>query len=161
MSTYYITPEQLGDDGVEYYGELDSGNMDELYIQDESESFIYTDSHYGAESDYYLQLEQQQQKRAHMFVTSSSLELQSDDDDTLTRKVTSTRNVTNRIVSMPFVYQNRSLEHHYDNTKLTPISRKPKNDADSAPPCDAYEEMAGGELVTGYTNADILESTSI
>ena len=37
------------------YGELNPGNMDEPYIQDqdESESFIYsyTDFHYGAESD--------------------------------------------------------------------------------------------------------------
>ena len=153
-SAYYITPEHDNNDGVEYYGEFDEEHIETPYV-DESESLIYTDSHYGAESDIYLQ----QQRKQQMFITSSSLELQADKEGTHARKAANTINATNQMVHSQHKYQNCVLRSKYDNAVLKPTSKKATIDTDSTP---YYQEIiATRELGTEYTNAEILESTAV
>ena len=142
-SAYYIIPDHDKVDGIVYYGEEHTGDP---YIDDETESLIYTDSHYGAESDIHLQ----QQRKQQEFVRSSSLGLESDEEGARARKAV---NVVNH---SQHKYQNCVPKGKYDNAVLSPTSEEI---TDSTP---YYQEIiATRELKTEYTSADILESTAM
>ena len=144
-SAYYIIPDHDKDDRIEYYGEE---HTEDPYL-DESESLVYTDSHYGAESDIYLQ----QQRKEQAFVRSSSLELQSEEEGARARKAASTINAVNH---SQHNYQNCVPKGKYDNAVLSPTSEE----ITASTPY--YQEIvATRELKTEYTNADVLESTAV
>lgn len=164
-SAYYIIPEhdRDDDDGVEYYTEFDEENMENPYV-DESQSLIYTDSQYSTESDLYSQ-QQKKLQYTQSIVRSSSLELQSDDEDTRARQAARAMNNTGQMPHSPHNYQNCVPKHKYGNT--APSARKVKNNVDiendsrttSTP---YYQEIvATREFRTQYTAAEMLEESTV
>ena len=150
-STYYITPDHDNDDRVPFYGEFNEEHTKVPYIG-ESESQVYTDPHYGAESDIHLQ----QQRKQQAFVRSSSLELQSDEEGKCAREGASTINAVNQMARSQHKYQNCVPRGNYDNAVLSSTS---EDVTESTP---YYQEIiATRELKTDYTTANILESPAL
>ena len=137
-SAYYITPEHNVDDGVEYYVDFDEDHLDHPYV-DASESLFYTDSQYSTESDLHLQ----QQKKQKHFVTSSSLELQSENEDIHIQAAEMMNDTTSQ---QPRKYQNCLPKRKNSESKKT----KP-----------SVGEVSCQQLTTEYTNAEVLERSTI
>ena len=152
-SAYYITPEHDGDDGVEYYVDFDEEHLEQPYV-DASESLLYTDSHYSTESDLHLQ----QQRNQKHFVTSSSLELPSENEDIHVQAAEMMNDTTRQ---QPHKYR---LPKSKNKTGVKSSSGNSKDRVDelrekSTP---TYQEIiATTELVTEYTSAKTLEDSTV
>ena len=148
------------DDGIEYYTAFGHECMENPYV-DESESLVYTDAHYSAESDLYLQ-QQLKQRKQQSLVRSSSLELELDEESTrtLSREEANTMNGTNLMGnSTGHMYQNCIPKSEYDNVRLKPTSRKVKHE--TKPTSYHQEAMDTRELETEYANAEIMENAAV
>lgn len=150
------------EDEMEYYTEFDDEHMENPYV-DESESLVYTDAHYSAESDFHLQQQQlQKQRKQQSFVRSTSLELESHNEGIHAYTREAGNGMIPKMARSPQhdnVYQNCIPQSVYDNARLRPTSKKAKSERGSA----SYnqEDTDNRELETEYSNAEMLEKAAI